>query len=195
MVDVSGNGRHGSYGAGVVLAEPSLVPGEPGTSIRIPGTAICTVSDAAWQDPPQLGLLCVAKPAAGGAFQHILNKDTGGSNGWWVRANSDNTFEVSILTAHGRITARSTGFTFTPGNPYLIEAGYDGSSIRIYVNGVLRGSGSFPSTIAVNAIDIQFGRNGASLFPYNGHLQHVAMFAAAPSDVNALAAAQAAGFA
>lgn len=195
MTDVSGNGRHGTYGAGVVLAQPSLVPSDSATSIRLPGTAVCTVPDAAWQDPAQLGLLCVVKPAAGGAFQHVLNKDTGGSNGWWIRCNSNNTFEISVHTTGGRITASTTEFTFTPGTEYLIEAGYDGSSIRIYVNGALRGSGSFPSTISANAIDIQFGRNGGALFPYNGHLQHVAMFAAAPTDAGALAAAQAAGMA
>lgn len=194
MTDDSGNGRNGTYGVGVTLGEPSLVT-DPGASINLTGGALCLVGQASWQNVSQLGLLLVYKPIVTNANQHIIDKDSGGTTGWWVRQNVDRTLEFSLLSSAGRLTANTGAFTTSDGVAHIIEAGYDGTTIKIYVDGVLRGSGTNPSTITNSAQPINFGRNSSAGLIYQGGLQHVAMFNASPTDEQALASAEAAGFA
>lgn len=194
MTDDSGNSRNGSYNSGVTLNQPTLVT-DPGASIDLSGGAYCEVAQASWQNVSALGILFVYKPDVTDAFQHIIDKDDGGTTGWWVRQNVDRTLEFSLLSAAGRLTANTGAFTTADGVAHIIEAGYNGTTIKIYVDGVLRGTGTTSSTITNSAQPISFGRNSTAGLPYQGRLQHVALFSASPSDAQALADAQAAGFA
>ncbi len=194
MNDSSGNGRHGTFVSGITLGRPSITPTDASTCARIASTGVASVADAAWMDPSNIGFLCVVKPDAVSTYQHIINKDTSGTTGHWIRINNNATVEATFRIAGSPTSATSAG-TVSAGGVYIIEGGYDGSQLRLYVNGSLWAQVNKSGALNTNADNLQFGRNGGALFPFTGEIQHVAFFSVAPTAGPALATAQAGGFA
>ncbi len=115
------------------------------------------------------------KPAASGA-QTIVSKAGNGSDG----------FEFA-LSAEGKIFVRfnagSAGDTFrvdsttsypTTGNNWMhVAATYDGTTIRLYVNGNLEGSKNASFTIGTNSLPLNFGAGQGGANAFRGQLDEV----------------------
>lgn len=156
-----------------------------------------TVTHAAWQNPSSaIGFMAIIKPDSVSAYQHFMNKDTSGTTGHWLRINSDGKPEASFRL--GGVSRAVVGATsLSAGGVYIIEGGWSLSDgrIRLYVNGSLASSNVWSGGLAAPTDNLQFGRNGSTLFPYTGEMQHAAIFPDRPTNTTAMARAVAAGLA
>lgn len=194
MTDSSGNGRNGNF-ASVTLAQPSITPSDSGTCARFPGAGSGQVADAAWQDAATLGFLCAFKLDSVASFQHLIDKDNAGSNGHWLRMNSDGRLEASFRVG-GVIRACTSASPLSAATAYIAECSCDGTDVVLYVNGSLVGSATgTPSALSTNGTTLNFGRNGGNILFMTGYMQHAAILDTMSNGTDALATAQAGGFA
>ncbi|MCK9408915.1 MAG: T9SS type A sorting domain-containing protein [Bacteroidetes bacterium] len=86
----------------------------------------------------------------------ILLKEGADNNGKYELYALDNgLFNADVVVAGNRYTASATGITATTGSWYHLAATFDGSNLKIYVNGTLRGT-----TAIVGSIDDNTGSLG-----------------------------------
>ncbi len=86
-------------------------------------------------------------------------------------------FEPTLLLVGGGEVASATGPT--SGETYHVVGTYDGSTLRLYVNGVLAGSTSETDTVVTTANALRIGSyDGTSGF-VNGRIDEVAVYSAA----------------
>ena len=97
------------------------------------------------------------------------------TNQWQLGLQNSNTIRCLIGTygTSGWIGGNDQNYTFVTGNWYNMTMTYDGSKMRIYVNGVLVKTATVTGTIATNTSDIQIGYHSAHL---NGHLSNCAIY-------------------
>lgn len=183
MEDSSGNGRAGGYiGVSTALAQPGLVA--PGTSVRYnPPHSRAEVAAASWMDVSLITVLCIANFQADGSFQHVINRDSNGTTGWWLRRNSDGKLEFSAIVT-GRAAAVSAS-AVSNDTTYLIGGRFDGATLDVLIGDAVVGSvPSVGSLTTVPGESIVLGDNYTASLPFNGFLQHVAIFGYPLSDAD-----------
>lgn len=149
MSDSSGNGRNGTYynildDDTTTLGVPGLLDGDTDNAASFDGLDdFGFVTDAAWMNTGTITLEAIVKLASVNRVQNIMTRQ--GSSAQQVfqfRVHSTNKPQLIIWTvASGTTALVLTGATTLAQNTrYHLAGTYDGSTLRLYVNGVLDGS-------------------------------------------------------
>ena len=176
--DSSGNGNVGVYQNGVSLGAPGLISGGDaaasfdGTNQKVlvpdsvsvsPTTA---VSVEAWMNGLSL-------PSSPGNYRTVAFKP----HSYWLRiediAGVDRArFYVSDGGSYHGVTA--TGVALSPGSTYHLVGTFDGTTLRVYVNGVQQGSASYTGAIDDSTTGLWIDQDGGNGVP--GRLDEVAIY-------------------
>ena len=146
MTDSSGNGRNGTY-SNVTLGTTGLLTGDADTAITINHSeGRGEVTDAAWMDTgTTLTVEAWIKTSTTGVYQYIVNRDTTGRL-WCLRLTNTGVLQVEKIVG---TFAASTGTTaLNDGARHHVAFTYDGSNIRLYVDGALE-----QTTAATGSLD------------------------------------------
>jgi hypothetical protein len=190
-----------SYGANAtLLGSPPFVAGRVGQALSLNGTTqYATVADANHLDLTS-GLTMAAwiRPAgAAPATQDLIKKATlGGVDGYELSLSSAGTVFVRLNQAASADTFRVNSTTAYPlsNSAWMhVAATYDGTTIRLYINGTLESSVGGPAAIATNSLPLTLGaQSDASRF-YSGLLDDVHLYSRALSAAEITALATPAG--
>jgi len=113
-------------------------------------------------------------PGTGSPWATIVNKD--GDNHYRLQHNSDNTaFEFGVRTVNGG--RHVTGTTIPQqGVWYFVVGTYDGSFLKIYVNGILEGTTSLSGNLLISNTDVNIGRRVSGDRYFNGQIDEVRIY-------------------
>ena len=189
ILDTSGLGNNGA-----LQGSPTWVTGYHGLGWHLAGTsdyalvandATLNISGpltiAAWVKPERLATQYLVKKANGASDGYELSLSTNGKA--FARLNqatSGNTYRIDSTTSYP-----------TSGTVWIhLAATYDGTTLRLYVNGVLEGAIAGPASIATNGGALGIGAQPDGASPLQGALDDVRLYARALSaaEIQALAA-------
>ncbi len=144
VADGSGNGNNGVLSGGV-----SWVPGVSGSALTFDGsTGEVRVADNTVLEPRSTVTVSAWVKQAGspGAFRYVVAKGANGciAASYGLYSGPDGGLEFYVSQGHGSIYARSpdAGQDVWDGKWHLAVGTYDGSTIRLYLDGVEVGSGT-----------------------------------------------------
>lgn len=150
MTDSSGNGRDGTY-ANVTLGTTGLIPGDTNKAVTLSKAALSrgVVTYGAWMNSPTaLTVEALLQCPDYTAEQHIGDRDLGGQRSFIFRVYQ-NKLEVYKAPGGAEVYAQSLR-TLVDGVKYHLAFTYDGTAIRLYINGtldrVVAAAGTLPST-------------------------------------------------
>jgi hypothetical protein len=93
------------------------------------------------------------------------------------------------LTANGNVSVTATpANSWVPGNWYYLAGTFDGSVLRLYVNGVMTASVSNPGSISTYSTNVRFGNNTTAADYITGTVDDTRIYdrALTPAEVMAL---------
>ncbi|HEX5076793.1 MAG TPA: LamG-like jellyroll fold domain-containing protein, partial [Gemmatimonadaceae bacterium] len=178
-----------SYGSSATLVgAPPFVAGRVGQALSLNGTSqYATVPDANHLDLTS-GLTMAAwiRPAgAAAATQDVIKKATlGGINGYELSLSSAGKVFVRLNQQASAETFRINSTSSYPLNNTAwmhVAATYDGSTIRLYINGTLEGSVAGPAAIATNSLPLTLGAQSDATRFYDGLVDDVRLYSRALS--------------
>jgi len=138
MVDSSGNTRDGTYTASPTLGVTSLVPSEANTAITLNGTSqYAEVAFAAWQNSANLTVETWIQTTATGV-RAIWDRDQT-DRVFQFRLNAGKLEFLRLRNAAGTLSVVTSASTASvnDGLTHHVAATYDGSTIRLYIDGAL----------------------------------------------------------
>lgn len=196
MVDSSGNGHDETYSTGVTLGAPSLLTSTPTTAATF--LAADTFSAwASWQNAASITVEAWIKTSASG-IRAILDRDTltTANRAWQFRLNAGKLEFVRVGNAAGSlsaVTATSPG-TVNNGAAHHVVATYDGTSIRLYIDGALvttttaSGGVRQPTTSTKFGIGVSHAVGGSGVTAqFDGVIDEAAYYGTALSGARILA--------
>ncbi len=131
-----------------------------------------TIAHTSALSPTNVTLECWVNPSRGNVASTIITKEPndGSHIGYGFIQRSNNTFGFEIgREGYGD---KVTSVIFIPGNWYHLTGTFNGSTIRLYVNGVLQGVVN--SSLSINSTtDIIIGNNASSSQPFMGSVDDV----------------------
>jgi len=184
LLDSSGNGNNGTTVGG-----PTWVSGVDGLAINLNGTTqYATVPDAATLDiTTAITLAAWINPSSAGT-RSILRKSTqGGINGYEIALSSGGNVFIRFNQQASADTYRLNSTSIYPTNTWTHVAGtYDGTTMRIYINGVLDNSIAATFTIAVNTLALGIGAQPLGATPFQGAIDDARIYNGALSETDIL---------
>ena len=163
--DFSGNNNNGS------ITGATWVNGVFKDALDFNGSSdYVSIPNSASLNPPSITLSAWVKwninPSSGNQWSSIINKDS--DSQYRLHHNSNNSlFEFAIRTSSG---ARWVVSETSPvqGVWYFLVGTYNGSSLKIYVNGQLEGEISHSGDILVSTSDVRIGSRSSNDRYFNG---------------------------
>ncbi len=129
--------RNGTY-TNITLGTAGLVTGDADTAATFNGTTTdAIVTYASWMDvTTAFSTEAIIKPTGVSGAQPIADRDNSAGRAYLWRLNGD---KLEFITSGGTVgIVFCTGTTaLTGGTKYHVAATFDGSNIRIYINGTL----------------------------------------------------------
>lgn len=188
VLDSSGNNLHGTTsgtvtggGAGVVCSGLNF-NGAGGTYVSVPHNALLNqpyVTVAAWARHSSAGFKTWETILAKGDSTYRLHLNGGCSINGVTTANA---FTFGFNGGCGNADLNS-GVVPVPGEWYHVVGTYDGATIKIFVNGVLRNSQALATTIGSNTYGLFFGENSQYTGRnWSGDIDEVKVFSRALPD-------------
>lgn len=180
MADSSGNGRTGTYSGTYTLGATGLVTGDTDTCVDFTnGQSL--VEDAAWMDVAVITVEAIVLLDSV-SQEMLVERDSqgagGGGRSWQFRLNSG---KFEFIAFPGPTTSQSVT-TLSAGTKYHLAATYDGTEIRLYINGVLDKTTAKTGALAASGQPIHVGRSWASgSWPTDGRMDEVAIYGTALS--------------
>lgn len=162
MSDSSGNARHGTYGAAVTLGAAGSITAEPSDdAVTLSGssTSTATVSYASWMNVGNRTVIAAFRTTS--TSSRMVFARQGGSNYNWGLYVNNGAPGFGTRSASGSNVAQSSVATYNDNQWHLIVGTYEGTTIRIYVDGVLRGSQAFSNGTSYTTTNgLQVGGRG-----------------------------------
>lgn len=185
--DSSGSARHGTNAGVVSLGRTSLLGDGSGKSATYDGsTGYSAIASASWMNAACVSVVIRVKPDSGmlSGSQPIASRWIGsaGNSQWllWLNAGKP---EAYIRTAAAQNnTASATALT--AGAEYTLGFTYDGTTIRLYVNGSQVASQAQTGALQSITGPIELSRVSSSVYG-RGNLDEFAVFYAASSVLSA----------
>ena len=176
----------GSYGSGVALGQAGLIPSASDTAARFPGGLYNAANVASVVQNTQF--------QAGTSFsvELIFSEDVvnpGNANDgvldlvndeWSVQIAPSNVLKLWLPTAGRNITIVGTT-VLTPGQIYQVDATYDGTTAKLYLDGQLEGSASGSGAVLYSAVGpggLSFGGTASQTLRnvLKGRIAHVSIY-------------------
>jgi hypothetical protein len=183
--DSSGNGRDGTYTGTVTLNSTSLVDGTGSLSVAANGYV--AIADAAWMDINQ-GALLFEFATTSASSQFIGGRNNSAGTGWmYVDMTSGNQIRLYLTTGGGETTISASSTGMRDGNPHQVIGTYDGTNMKLYVDGAEVATSAKTGNLANVSQPFQVARRGTSA-TFNGRLGYATIFGSGLSsgDVTAL---------
>lgn len=204
MTDSSGNGRNGTYVGSPGLATAGLVPGDPDTCVDITPDQYAQVARAAWMDVTALTVEAIITPdsVSGGDKQIVCRDDLAAGPGtrcfqFGIQGSTGEIFAVLFVRGSGAAVVFTGGATpLVAGTRYHVALTSDGTTMKIYRNGVVDQSSAFAASIDTSTLEgVKIGRSGhASVFnSFDGRVDEVAYYGTALTQARISARVAAAG--
>ena len=117
-------------------------------------------------------------PTAGGDYEGLLAKSVVGPSNveWMVYRNGDNTLRFSVSSTGSTLTTVTWVSTLSTGTWYFVAGEWDGTSIKLSVNGASFQSTSFSGTIHSNTNPFDIGLISGSGNPLDGSIDEVGIW-------------------
>lgn len=174
ITDITGNGNDGTSSGG-----PTSVSGQVGNALSFDNIDdAVTIPDANSLDPATLTASCWFRPNAAASFYHTIfgKVNSSWTSGWGFVRHVDGVHYVEFFVNaysginSGASSVRVSDATYLPPNAWTHLCGtYDGSTISLYVNGVLVGTTSYGTGLTATANSLTCGKLGG-LSPLDGRL-------------------------
>lgn len=163
MVDASGNGRDGVYGAGVTLGVAGAISdGDKAVSTSGASTGCGDVAYGTWMDVTNaVSMEAWVKWTGSPATSMFWSRTGGGSfqSGLFVNAG---TIAWNVRT--GASSNIVSGSGFNDGNWHHVVGTYDGANYKLYVDKVLANSAAKTGNMATGSLGLQVGGRGQNYF-------------------------------
>lgn len=180
-LDLTGHGFNGSYaGSGVTYGATGALAVSPDTAITLNGSSGYVALPATLNTANLRGFSveCWIKPAVVTGTPRIIANANPGSDltGIQLALNGSGAF-FGVGTGASQGAATLASGSFTAGIWAQVVGTFDGSTIRVYLNGALAGTASLSGAIAPAANPLNIGRNPAYAGDYfNGSIDDVSFY-------------------
>jgi regulation of enolase protein 1 (concanavalin A-like superfamily) len=170
------------FNDGTLRNGPQWVAGRIGGALDLDGTndyVDCGNSEV-FDITEQITLSVWVKPEAAGnnAHQHYLGK---GNNAYCIKHNSWNNLEVVIYIGGWKVATFPLDDSYN-GLWYHFAGTYDGSQIKLYINGALIATTDQTGAINTNTNNAQIGTRDGGQWFYNGVIDDARIYNRALSD-------------
>lgn len=188
MADSSGNQRPGFYQGGFTLNQAGLLPSDPKAAPSVNFTGgFSAIPHGSWATTPHVTLECLIRPSSIGVAREIIGKDDDASPlsdlAYRLTLLASGVVEFLIVDNGMNIRQARTSATLSAGGVYHLVATYDGSNLRIYLNGAQAGILAAAGSIqAGSTFDITVGGlNRYAGNRFDGRIDEVAVYGSALS--------------
>lgn len=179
--DSSGNGRNGSYVGSPTLGATGLLATDADTAVTFNGSSqYASINYASWMDASTaLTIEALIKTSMSG-IGAILDRDPLSSRVYQFRVNSGKLEFIKIGGTGGIVGATSVA-TVNDNARHHVAATYDGSNIRLYVDGALDKTVSAAGNLGTSGARFRVGVNnslnadGSTAF-FNGTIDEAAVY-------------------
>lgn len=191
--DSSGNGRSGAHGTGVAPGNASLLGSGSGMSAKYVAatTSLTRVPYASWMNTPTFTTEARIKPDAGSLTgTHILagrlsSGSTASTRAWFLCINGGKLYGLVHRTSPDAETALTGATALVANTVYTVGMTWDGTTINLFLNGVVDASLSYSGQLGAPAIDFTVGTAdgvlGTAANYYAGVLDEVSLYGTALS--------------
>ncbi|HMC68252.1 MAG TPA: LamG-like jellyroll fold domain-containing protein, partial [Mycobacteriales bacterium] len=166
--DASGNGLVGTVDPGVTLAQPGALSGDTAATFNGSGAAITVAASPRLELTSAVSVEAWVRPTAAGQNGGIFEKTV---NGW---VNSQYMLFLEAGVAKFRVRTAS-GALLPVNGPTLplntwthLIGTFDGTTLRLHVNGALAASATAQGPLASGSGPAFIGRLGQNLYPFQG---------------------------
>ena len=188
--DASGNAITGSYEPGVSLGQPGAVSGDTAAAFAS-GAALVLPNAAGLDLRSAVSVEAWVRPSASAQNGGIFEKTVGGA------VNSQ--YMMLLEAGVAKFRVKTTAGSLIPADGPVLQLNtwthlvgtFDGTTVRLYVNGALFASAAVSGPLNGGAGQSFIGRLGQTLYPFQGTLDEVAVFPGALSAQRVLAHYQA----
>ncbi|HEV8468572.1 MAG TPA: S8 family serine peptidase [Candidatus Limnocylindria bacterium] len=188
--DASGNAITGSYEPGVSLGQPGAISGDTAAGFAS-GAALVLPAAAGLDLRSAVSVEAWVRPSAASQNGGIFEKTVGGS------VNSQ--YMMLLEAGVAKFRVKTTAGSLIPADGPVLQLNtwthlvgtFDGTTVRLYVNGALFASAAASGPLNGGAGPSYIGRLGQALYPFQGTLDEVAVFPTALSAQRVLAHYQA----
>jgi len=187
VTDYSGNSRNGTTVNSPTLGTTGLLSNDSDTAMTF-ATASSQRVDlayASWMATSLITLEAIVKPNAVSGVYSILDRDNSTSNPnrvFQFRINAGK-FEVILWDSTGALWTTTSVSTLVVGQKYHLAATHDGTTTRLYINGVLDQSATRTGTMQLGGTQgFSVGSNASIYQFFNGVIDEVAWYSTALSS-------------
>lgn len=192
--DSSGNSRSGIYSGGPTLGAAGLVTGDAATSVDLDGSNDqVSVGYASWFDTDFITVEAIVRPDAFGGERQIMDRD-GTARIFQFRFETDGRPNFFPWNSGGTVVGATSSAALSTGTPYHIAGTFDGSNVRLYVNGSQVASAALGGVLQKGSTPLAIGASQGGSF-FDGRFQEAAYYGTALSAARILDHAQKAGLA
>ncbi len=186
------SGRVGTFQGGML----ANAAGRAGAAFRCDGTNdYMALADAPELRPASLTLEAWVRPTALGGWRTVAFKGAGGGLGYALYADNDGSHPA------GHVVIDGNEYAVFASQPLALDVWthlamtYDGSALRLYVNGELAASGLLSGPIATSTDPFSIGGNPIWGEYFQGRIDEVSLYnrALSPDEIAAIHAAGSAG--
>jgi hypothetical protein len=174
--DASGNGLVGAIDPGVSLGQPGALSGDTAATFNGSGAAVTVAASPRLELVNAVSVEAWVRPTAAGQNGGIFEKT---ANGW---VNSQYMLMLEAGVAKFRVRT-ATGALLPVDGPVLpvntwthLVGTFDGTTLRLYVNGALYASAAAQGPIQSGSGVAFIGKLGQNLYPFVGSIDEVAVF-------------------
>ena len=175
LIDATANGNDAN-----ITGSPTWVSGKDGQALDLSGTgqyavapdsnsldATNAITLAAWVKPEKVATQNILKKTMGTTTTNGYELSLSSANKVFIRFNGSTTYRVDSLTSYP-----------TDGNTWMhVAATYDGTIIKVYINGVLDSSANpATTTIGVNSTNLGIGAQSDGTALYQGLLDDARIY-------------------
>jgi len=198
MSDATSNSNSGTYVGGYTLGQAGALQGDSNTAVSFNGaTGAATAPNSSTLQVNQVAIeLWVKKSAATGNGMYVTKNVAvagGAGTSWFQLMNAQDGNHLEFRVTGDTGASLDSASSLAVGTWYYVVATYDGTTAKLYLNGVLDGQLAITATPAQTADPVYLGRRTDGYYN-NAVLDEVAIYPAALSNAQVAAHWQAAGY-